>query len=67
MRKKLIGQYIFTTILLFFRRRKLIGQYKRVHIDNRVIIKNMSDALLKIIPNFSNISSTNHISKNKFS
>lgn len=35
--------------------------------ENRIIIKNMSDALYKIIPRCSDSSTINHISKNKFS
>lgn len=35
--------------------------------ENRVIIQNMSDALIQIIPDCSDISLINHIDKNKFS
>lgn len=36
-------------------------------IENRVIIKNMSDALFRIIPSCSDVSLINHITNNKFS
>ena len=36
-------------------------------IENRIIINNMSNAILRIIPNCSDKSMINHISKNKFS
>lgn len=36
-------------------------------IENRIIVKNMSNAILKTIPNCSDISMIKHISNNKFS
>ncbi len=45
----------------------LIGQKKGVPIENRIIVKNMSNAIQKIIPNCPDITMIKHISDNKFS